>query len=100
MTRKKMYASDFATRLSVNQTMVFYMDEVGLNLSMRRAYGYSPSGLKNLTVTALNGLLQGAPLTKIMVCYSSYVTSVKKIENSSEIQSRGNTFQICHVRCH
>ena len=46
MTRKKMCASDFATRLSVNQTMVFYMDEVGLNLSMRRAYGYSPSGLK------------------------------------------------------
>lgn len=84
MARRAVYANNFAMRLSVNQTMVFYMDEVGFNLSMRRVYGYSPRGTcavtsvphirsKNLTVMALIGLPQGAPPSKVMVCCPTHL---------------------------
>ena len=87
LARRAAYARDFATRLCVNQTTVFYMDEVGFNLSMRRPYGYSPRGTravtmvphirsKNLTVMALVGLPQGAPPSKVMVCCYSLILTV------------------------
>ena len=82
LARRAAYAWDIATRLCANQTTVFDMDEVGFNLSMRRAYGYSPRGTravtmvphirsKNMTVMALVGLPQGVPPSKVMVCCSS-----------------------------
>ena len=42
VAKRAAYARDITTRLCVNQTTVFDMDEVGFNLSMCRAYGHTP----------------------------------------------------------
>ena len=42
LARRAAYAWEFATRLCVNQTTVFDVDDVGFNLSMCCMYGHTP----------------------------------------------------------
>lgn len=92
--RRVAYARDFLGRFSIDQTNLFYMDEVGFNVSMRRAYGYSPRGTratiavphirsKNLTVMALVGLPRGDPPSKVLVC-PSLIFTLQKQNNDNE----------------